>query len=72
MAPPRDDGRHDYRLLLDLDGADAERLEHHAPGAGVWREAEEVWSEARAFYVDCSADGLGNALARAGLPLGLG
>ena len=32
VAPPRDDGRHDYRLLLDLDGADAERLEHHAPG----------------------------------------
>uniref|UniRef100_A0A7S3ZYM0 HTH araC/xylS-type domain-containing protein n=1 Tax=Pelagomonas calceolata TaxID=35677 RepID=A0A7S3ZYM0_9STRA len=70
VAPPRDDGRHDYRLLLDLDGADAERLEHHAPGAGVWREAEEVWPEARAFYVDASADGLGAALARAGLPLG--
>ena len=46
------------------------KAEHHAPGAGVWREAEEVWSDARAFYVDCSADGLGNALARAGLPLG--
>ena len=24
VAPPRDDGRHDRRLLLDLDGADAE------------------------------------------------
>lgn len=70
VAPVKADGRHDYRVLLDLDGVDTERLEHHAPGAPVWREAEEAWADARAFYGTQSADGLRQALARAGLPLG--